>query len=486
MYKVFISSVQKELQVERKTVKNMIEGDALFNEYFTPYIFEGRKAAKSHSAKKEYMENAAECDVYIGIVGNEYGEKGKDGLSPVEREYNEAKDKCVYIFIKGKKDDAREKETVKFLKRIKDEERGHCYKRFETTEELLEIVRHSLVDYLKTQGDIFKGNFEDRPVKDATLADIDDEKIEWFIKTGTAVKRLKLPAGSKPFDVLKHFELLNNGKPTIAAILLFGKKPQKYFRISEINCAHYPGVENVKPMISQHVYEGTLFDQVDNGAAFVLGAISRAVIQKPGRADFDRPFEIPEFVVEEAITNAIVHRNYALLGSVQLGLFADRLDIWNPGTLMKGMSPDMLKQVHSSRPRNPKIAEVMFRAGYIQKQGTGIAEMMRKCKEKGLPEPEFKLMTSDVLITIGRDIYTDEMMKKADLNERQIEAVKFVKIKGKITNAEYREICHVTDRTALRDLTDLCKKHVFGKKGKTGRNIEYFLNRHKPDKADKK
>jgi predicted HTH transcriptional regulator len=475
IYKVFISSVQKELQAEREAVNKMVSEDALFSEYFTPYIFEARKGAKSHSAKKEYTENAADCDVYIGIVGNEYGKKGKDGLSPVEREYNEAKEKCVYILIKGKKDDGREKETIKFLKKIKDEDQGHCYKRFETMEELLEIVRHSLVDYLKIQGDIFKGNFEDRPVKDATLDDIDNEKIEWFIRTATAVKRLKLPAGSKPVDVLKHFELLHKGKPTIAAILLFGKKPQKYFRISEINCAHYPGVENVKPMISQHVYEGTLFDQVDNGAAFVLGAISRAVIQKPGRADFDRPFEIPEFVVEEAITNAIVHRNYAEAGSVQLGLFADRLDVWNPGTLMKGLSLEMLKQVHSSKPRNPKIAEVMFRAGYIQKQGTGIAEMMRKCREKGLPEPEFKLMMSDILVTVRRDIYSEEMMKKAGLNERQINAMLYVKQKGSISNKEYQITCKVSKRTATRDLTGLIERNILKFTGKKGAGARYVI-----------
>ncbi len=475
IYKVFISSVQKELQAEREAVNKMVSEDALFSEYFTPYIFEARKGAKSHSAKKEYTENAADCDVYIGIIGNEYGKKGKDGKSPVEREYNEAKEKCVYILIKGKKDDGREKETIKFLKKIKDENQGHCYKRFETMEELLEIVRHSLVDYLKIQGDIFKGNFEDRPVKDATLDDIDSEKIEWFIRTGTAVKRLKLPAGSKPVDVLKHFELLHKGKPTIAAILLFGKKPQKYFRVSEINCAHYPGVENVKPMISQHVYEGTLFDQVDNGAAFVLGAISRAVIQKPGRADFDRPFEIPEFVVEEAITNAIVHRNYAEVGSVQLGLFADRLDVWNPGTLMKGLSLDMLKKVHSSKPRNPKIAEVMFRAGYIQKQGTGIAEMMRKCREKGLPEPEFKLMISDVIVTIRRDIFTDEILKKAGLNERQMKAMNFVKLNKKITNKDYTAINNISRQMATIDLKEMVKKKVLKATGKAGRGIAYEL-----------
>lgn len=475
IYKVFISSVQKELQIERDAVKNLIADDPLFSEYFIPYLFEGRKTAKSHSAKKEYTQNAADCDIYIGIIGNEYGKKGKDRISPVEREYNEAIGKCVYILIKGRNDSAREKETIKFLKRIKDEERGHCYERFETIEGMFEIVRYSLVDYLKVQEDLFKGNFEDRPVKGATLKDINEDKIAWFIRTATAEKRLRMPADSKVLEVLKRFELLYNETPTIAAILLFGVNPQKYFRISEINCAHYPGIVNIKPMISQHIYEGTLFDQIDSGTDFVLSAINRAVIARPGRPDFDRPFEIPEFVVEEAITNAIVHRNYAALGSVQLGLFADRLDVWNPGPLIKGLTLDKLKQVHSSTPRNPKMAEIMFRAGYIQKQGTGIAEMMDKCRERGLPEPEFRLSGGDFVTTIRRDIFTDERLKKIGMNERQIKAVLYVKQNGSISNKEYQINCDVSKRTATRDLAGLIKSKILKMSGKKGAGAKYTI-----------
>lgn len=475
IYKVFISSVQKELQAEREVVKNLITDDALFSEFFIPYLFEGRKGAKTHSARKEYTENAADCDIYIGIIGNEYGKKGKDGLSPVEREYKEARKKCVFIVIKGKKDDSRVKDTIRFLKKLKDENRGHCYKRFETIDELTRIVRHSLVDYLKKKGDIFKGNFEDRPVKGTGLKDINSEKVSWFIKAGNAHKRLKMAENSKPIDVLRRFELLHDGVPTIAAILLFGVNPQKYFRISEINCAHYPGIKNIKPMISQHIYEGTLFDQIDSAVDFVLGAINRAVIARPGRADFDRPFEIPEFVIEEAVTNAVVHRNYAMPGSVQLGLFADRLDVWNPGPLVKGMTLEKLKEVHSSAPRNPKIAEIMFRAGYVQKQGTGIAEMMDKCRERGLPEPEFSVSVDDILTTVRRDTLTEKVLVKKGLNERQIKAVGYIKTTGRINNNEYQVLNKTSKATATRDLAELVKKKILKVRGTGKRDIGYWL-----------
>lgn len=475
IYKVFISSVQKELKTEREAAENLIKNDPLFSDYFTPYLFEGRKGAKSHSAMEEYLGNAGECDIYIGIIGNEYGKKGKDNKSPVEREYDKAKKKCVYILIKGNNDEEREKETRNFLNKIKDEKRGHCYKRFETIAEMQDIIRHSLVDFLKKQHDIFKGNFEDRPVKGANIKEISDEKIRWFIKTANAHKRLRMAENTKPAEVLKRFELLHDGTPTIAAILLFGNNPQKYFRISEVNCAHYPGIINVKPMLSQHIYEGTLFDQIDKAVEFVLGSIDRAVIAKPGRADFDRPFEIPEFVVEEAIINAVVHRNYGSLGSVQLGLFADRLDIWNPGPFVKGLDAEKLKQIHSSTPRNPKIAEIMFRAGYIQKQGTGIADMIDKCREKGLPEPEFKDDGHVILTTIRRDVLTEIALIKKGLNERQIKAVNYIKTAGKISNNEYLVLNKTSKATATRDLADLVKKKILMVRGTGKRDTGYWL-----------
>ena len=131
------------------------------------------------------------------------------------------------------------------------------------------------------------------------------------------------------------------------------------------------------------------------------------------------------------------------------------------------------------------LAEVLYLAVYIQGAGSGTIEMMKQCKSQGLPEPEFVSMRGVEFRTIlGRDIFTENMLAKLGLNERQMKAVDYLKVKGSITNKEYRTLSGVTDRTALRDLKLLCGKGVFQKIGKTGRKTEYTLTRHKPDKPD--
>ena len=85
-YKIFISGVQKELKTERRAIKKYILGDALFSEYFDVFLFEDAPA-KSKSAEKSYLDEVRKSDIYIGILGNQYGCVGKTKISPTETEF---------------------------------------------------------------------------------------------------------------------------------------------------------------------------------------------------------------------------------------------------------------------------------------------------------------------------------------------------------------------------------------------------------------
>ena len=113
-------------------------------------------------------------------------------------------------------------------------------------------------------------------------------------------------------------------------------------------------------------------------------------------------YELPREVVTEAIVNAVVHRDYASNASVQVMLFADRLEIWNPGELPLSLTLDELRLPHASIPRNPLIAEPMFLARYAEKAGSGILDMIARCREAGLPTPEFRQSVGQFIPTLGR------------------------------------------------------------------------------------
>lgn len=118
-----------------------------------------------------------------------------------------------------------------------------------------------------------------------------------------------------------------------AAMLLFGKQPQRFLISSEVKCAHLHVQEVAKPIPSYQVYKGTVFDLVDQAVDFVMSKINLWVGTREAGAAVPVAYEIPREVVAEAIVNAVAHRDYTSNGSVQVMLFADRLEVWNPGGL---------------------------------------------------------------------------------------------------------------------------------------------------------
>jgi predicted HTH transcriptional regulator len=108
-------------------------------------------------------------------------------------------------------------------------------------------------------------------------------------------------------------------------------------------------------------------------------------------------------VIREAIVNAVAHRDYTSNGSVQVMVFADRVEIWNPGSLPPSLSLAQLRQPHGSIPANPLLAEPLYLAQYIERLGTGTADMIRRCREAGLPEPVFSL-DDGFRIALGRSL----------------------------------------------------------------------------------
>ena len=80
-------------------------------------------------------------------------------------------------------------------------------------------------------------------------------------------------------------------------------------------------------------------------------------------------YEIPCEVVAEDIVNAVAHRDYTSNSSVQVMLFADRLEVWNPGALPPLLSLENLHQPHGSVPGNPLLA-ALYLTRYIERMGT--------------------------------------------------------------------------------------------------------------------
>jgi ATP-dependent DNA helicase RecG len=157
-------------------------------------------------------------------------------------------------------------------------------------------------------------------------------------------------------------------------------------------------------------------------------------------------------------------------------MFDNHFNIWNEGKLPVGISLDSLKRQHPSRPRNLLIADVCFKAGYIDAWGSGTLKIISTCKDAGLPDAEIIEQDGGILVTLFKNKYSGEQLQKLGLNERQIKAVLYVVEKGKITNSDYQEMNKVSKRTSTNDLSSLVTKfNLFEKTGTFGAGISYLL-----------
>ena len=397
---IFISSVQKELATERRALKDYIQGDALLGRFFEVFLFEDMPAS-DRPADRVYLHKVDRCDVYLGLLGNEYGYEDDNGVSPTEREFDRATaaGKHRLIFVKGDKDSARHPKMQALVRKAAGQ---LVRRRFDSIPELTALAYSSLVEYLVSAGTVRTRPFDAAACPDATLNDLSRKKVQDFLSRAQAERNYPLGPRTSTPKALAHLNLLDHGRPSHAAVLLFGKQPQRFLITSEVKCLQFHGTTIAKPIPDYHIYKGTVFELVEQSVAFVMSKIAAAVGTRARSAQAPVTYELPPAAVAEAIVNAVAHRDYASNASVQVMLFADRLEIWNPGELPPSLTPESLRLPHASIPRNPLIAEPFFLARHIEKAGTGILDMIALCKAAKLRAPEFRQERGQFIQTLWR------------------------------------------------------------------------------------
>jgi ATP-dependent DNA helicase RecG len=387
--RIFISSVQKEFAKERATLRDYLQSDPLLRRFFVVFIFEDVPAT-DRQADDVYLREVRQCDIYVGLFGREYGIEDKKGLSPTHREFNLATrlGKHRLIFVKGADD---KDKTPKMQALIRKAGSQVIRRRFATVSELIAALYASLVEYLEEKDLIRTGPFDASFCRNAEINDLDEGKIISFLSLARRSRGFPLPEDATPLEVLTHLNMLDKGRPSNASILLFGKQPQRFLISSEVKCAHFHGTEVTKPIPSYQVYKGTVFELVDRAVDFVMSRIDLAVGTRALSTQAPVAYEIPLEVVREAIVNAVAHRDYTSNGSVQVMLFSDRLEVWNPGTLLPPLTIEKLRQPHASLPCNPLLAEPLYLTKYIERMGTGTGDMIKRCRKAGLREPVFSI-----------------------------------------------------------------------------------------------
>lgn len=403
MKRIFVSSVQKEFAGVRRLLKRYVARNPAYRRLFDTFVFEEDVVAADRRTDEVYLGELRGCDIYLGLIGDEYGFEDASGVSPTEREYDEATRLGIprLLFVRGRDSARRHPKEAAFLSKVSA---GLIRARCDDDSTLLLEVYASLDALLLEEGVYRLGPFDAAPCNEASWEDIDGAKVAWFVERARTLRNADWAAGTAPATVFRHLKLGPgpSGGLSAAALLLFGRNPQRFFLSAEVKCAQWYGTERHKPMLSYQIYKGTLFDMADAASAFVLSRLNLSVGTRAAGLEAPREYEIPQAVVAEAIVNAIAHRDYSSTGGIQVELFSDRLVIRNPGRLHPAITPDELFREHSSFPNNPLIADALYQAKYIERFGTGFTDLVADCRAAGLPDPTLEQTRGEVVLVVRR------------------------------------------------------------------------------------
>jgi ATP-dependent DNA helicase RecG len=95
-------------------------------------------------------------------------------------------------------------------------------------------------------------------------------------------------------------------------------------------------------------------------------------------------------VYREALLNALVHRDWQSQDAIQVHHYRDRLEVSNPGGFPPGITPENVLR-HPPKRRNPRLAEALYRLGYVERAGSGVDKMYRLLLKYGKEPPEYRL-----------------------------------------------------------------------------------------------
>ena len=188
--------------------------------------------------------------------------------------------------------------------------------------------------------------------------------------------------------------------PTLYGLLAFGKQPQTFPHTGSfwVDCVAYGGTDQAAEVILAGEAKGRLDEQVDRalGWARSLGRFE----QYEGAKRKDTPL-VPRTSTREALVNAVVHRDYAIIGSkVLFEVFYDRVQVTSPGTLPNHLSVEAVRAGGRTRSRNEQLANFMLERGFMERRGRGWLVMQNAMREFNGTEPELAQDEQSRFVTV--------------------------------------------------------------------------------------
>ena len=351
---------------------------------------------------------------------------------------------------------------------------------------------------------------DDIPVYGATVNDIDRRAIDFFLRSSIAAGRMdESEANASTEDVLHNLGLITNeGELKNAAILLFGKNVRQTFPAAQFKIGRFHTDES--DLIIQDKVDSNLIQMASRVMDLLRSRYLISPIHYEGLQRIEQ-LEVPEKALRELIYNAIVHKDYTG-PSIQMRVYDHSIQLWNFGLLPVQLTPADLMEQHSSYPRNSSLANVFYKAGFIESWGRGFKKIREEFERAKMPLPVIEEKGGGVMAVIKRKTVEDVIkerenveenggngggngggdnggnvgdmsetnvgnMSEIKLTERQKVILSIIKSNPLVTGKSMSETLSVTQRTIERDLAVMQKAGFIRHEGKVNAGVWVVLEK---------
>lgn len=230
-----------------------------------------------------------------------------------------------------------------------------------------------------------------------------------------------IPAIDKEHDLYLLFEKLNLYDGNFlkrAAVLLFGKNPQKHYVQSHSKIGKFLSETDLQ---SSDIIEVNLIEQVDKIMDVLRLKYLKSYISYEGvhrREQLEYPYQ----AIREAVINALIHRDYTNTSNLQIKIYDDKLVIYNGATLSEEVPVDLFDKPHQSKPFNPVMAAVFYKCGFIESWGRGTLNIINESLSYGQPTPTFEYEWTAVKVTFyhSKIVISDQVSDQVSGRDKAI------------------------------------------------------------------
>ena len=339
--------------------------------------------------------------------------------------------------------------------------RGRYYTRSGSTTQ--ELTGNALDEFiLRKNGKTWDGV----PVPYIKFEDFESDAFKIFRRKALSSGRLtQADLDMTDEALLGTLQLTEPGYLKRAALLVFHQDPERWVPGAYVKIGVFDTDTDLR---YQHEVHGSLITMPDKVIEIVYSLYFKGIISYEGIQRVET-FPVPHDAFREAITNAIVHRDYSTGVPIQIRVYTDKVIIHNDGVLPPNWSAEEAIKSPMSQPHNPLIAGAFFRSGQIESWGRGIRRMTESCEAWGKPQPKIDVRYNSVFsITFKTGITNDITNKDTNnLNDTQKQIVALMQVNPLVSVNDMANALGIAGRNIKANIKTLKEIGVIERIGST-------------------